>query len=34
VGITEDGEYLSFIVIDFTNFGAPAVVTVPTLPGG
>ena len=34
LGITEDGEYLSFIVIGFSHFGAPAVVTVPTLPGG
>lgn len=34
LGITQDGEYLSFIVIDFSRFGAPALVTVPTLPGG
>jgi hypothetical protein len=33
LGITEDGEYLSFIVIDFSRFGLPAVVTIPSLPG-
>jgi hypothetical protein len=30
---TEDGEFLSFITIDFGKFGSPAPVTVPTIPG-
>jgi hypothetical protein len=30
----EDGEYLSFIDIDFFNFGSPAPVTIPVLNGG
>jgi hypothetical protein len=33
LGITQDGEYLSFIIIDFSRFGAAAPVTVPTIPG-
>jgi hypothetical protein len=33
LGITQDGEYLSFIIIDFSRFGVAAPVTVPTIPG-
>jgi hypothetical protein len=33
LGITEDGEYLSFIIIDFSRFGEPAPINVPTIPG-